>query len=119
MHERKALMSELADGFICLPGGYGTLEETLEMITWQQLGYHQKPVGLLNIAGFYNNLLAQFVHSVEEGFVRHTHKDIVLSSGEPSDLIEKMQSYTTPISHIEAAKLGEIKIDHADVPERP
>ncbi len=69
MHERKALMAELSDGFIVLPGGLGTLEETMEMITWLQLGYHDKPVGLLNIRGYYDPLLVFFRHMNEEGFI--------------------------------------------------
>lgn len=69
MHERKALMAELSDGFIVLPGGLGTLEETMEMITWLQLGYHDKPVGLLNVRGYYDPLLVFFRHMNEEGFI--------------------------------------------------
>src|SRR5262249_20375161 len=69
MHERKALMAKLSDGFAALPGGYGTFDETFEMLTWSQLGLHQKPVGLLNVAGYFDGLLAFLDHTVREGFI--------------------------------------------------
>ena len=73
MHERKAMMAEMADGFIALPGGFGTYDELFEMITWSQIGLHSKPVGLLNVAGFFEPLLALVKHSSDEGFISPTH----------------------------------------------
>lgn len=78
MHQRKALMAELADAFIALPGGYGTFEEFCEVLTWTQLGLHRKPCGLLNVAGYYDPLLALFDHAVREGFVRPVHRRMVV-----------------------------------------
>src|SRR6516162_10186177 len=74
MHERKALIADLADGFIALPGGYGTYEEFCEVLAWSQLGYHQKPFGLLDVAGFYHSLLDFFDHATREGFIRPKHR---------------------------------------------
>jgi uncharacterized protein (TIGR00730 family) len=77
MHARKALMAELSDAFIALPGGYGTFEELLEVVTWAQLGIHDKPVGLLDVGGYYEGLARLFDHAVTEGFIRAAHRDIV------------------------------------------
>ena len=90
MHERKALMAELSDGFIALPGGLGTLEETMEMITWLQLGYHAKPVGLLNIRGYYDPLLAFFRHMNEEGFISEKILDSFTVDDAPEGLVRRM-----------------------------
>ena len=90
MHERKALMAELSDGFITLPGGLGTLEETMEMITWLQLGYHAKPVGLLNIRGYYDPLLAFFRHMSEEGFIAEKILDSFTVDDAPEGLVRRM-----------------------------
>ncbi|MCY3822622.1 MAG: TIGR00730 family Rossman fold protein [Nitrospinae bacterium] len=90
MHERKALMAELSDGFITLPGGLGTLEETMEMITWLQLGYHAKPVGLLNIRGYYDPLLAFFRHMNEEGFISERILDSFTVDDAPEGLVRRM-----------------------------
>ena len=78
MHERKARMAELSDGFVALPGGYGTLEEFCEVLTWAQLGIHEKPVALLNVAGYFDPLLALFDHAVREGFLRPQNRELVL-----------------------------------------
>ncbi|CAM8952944.1 unnamed protein product [Rhodiola kirilowii] len=91
MHERKAKMAQESNGFIALPGGYGTMEETLEMITWAQLGIHQKPVGLLNVDGYYNSLLALFDNGVKEGFIKPGARDIVLSASIAKELLDKME----------------------------
>ena len=93
MHSRKMRMHELSDGFIALPGGIGTFEEVLEAFTWSQLGFHDKPVALLNTAGYYNSLLDQFRHSVEEGFLKESHMGTLLVETEPSVLLEKMENY--------------------------
>eukprot|EP01018_Ginkgo_biloba_P031254 Gb_18250 [translate_table: standard] len=91
MHERKAEMARQADAFIALPGGYGTLEELLEMITWSQLGIHDKPVGLLNVDGYYNSLLALFDRGVEEGFIKLSARHIVVSASTGRELIRSME----------------------------
>lgn len=96
MHERKALMADLADGFIAMPGGYGTFEEFCEVLTWSQLGIHPKPCGLLNVAGYYAPLLAMFDHAVAEGFVRTTHRGIVLEADDPASLLERMAAFRPP-----------------------
>jgi uncharacterized protein (TIGR00730 family) len=96
MHERKALMAELADAFIALPGGYGTLEEFCEIITWTQLGLHVKPSGLLNVGGFYDPFLAQIDHAVREGFIRREHRSLVLVGNEPGALLERLLEFKPP-----------------------
>ncbi|XP_059649116.1 cytokinin riboside 5'-monophosphate phosphoribohydrolase LOG1-like isoform X2 [Cornus florida] len=93
MHQRKSEMAKNADAFIALPGGYGTMEELLEMITWSQLGIHEKPVGLLNVDGYYNSLLALFDKGVEEGFIEDSARHIVLSADTAEELIKKMEEY--------------------------
>ncbi|ANO52376.1 LOG family protein [Woeseia oceani] len=93
MHERKALMAELADGFIALPGGFGTLEEIIETVTWAQLGFHSKPCGLLNIAGYYEPLLAFIASSVREGFVRDEHQTMLMVEEQADSLLENFASY--------------------------
>lgn len=96
MHERKALMADLADGFVAMPGGYGTFEEFCEVITWSQLGIHPKPCGLLNVAGYYAPLLALFDHAVAEGFVRTQHRELVLEDTTPGGLLAKMRAFDPP-----------------------
>lgn len=96
MHERKALMSDLSDGFIALPGGFGTLEEFCEAVTWTQLGVHAKPCGLLNVAGFYDGLLRFLEHALDERFLRPTHFDIVVSATDPVVLVDRMLAWTPP-----------------------
>lgn len=93
MHQRKALMQEMSDGFIALPGGYGTLEELFEILTWGQLGLHSKPMGILNIDGFYDHLLATMDHMMNEGFLHEINRKMVLSDQRPEDLFEKMLAY--------------------------
>lgn len=96
MHERKALMADLSDGFIALPGGIGTLEEIFEVWTWGQLGYHAKPCALLNTAAFYNGL-AEFLNTVvSEGFLRPQHREMLLSEDDPERLLERMSGYAPP-----------------------
>ena len=90
MHERKALMAELSDGFISLPGGLGTLEETMEMLTWLQLGYHDKPIGLLNVRGYYDPLLAFFRHMNEEGFISEKIMGSFTVDDAPEGLVRRM-----------------------------
>ncbi|HJQ29115.1 MAG TPA: TIGR00730 family Rossman fold protein [Rubrobacter sp.] len=96
MHERKAMMSELSEGFIALPGGTGTLEEFFEVLTWAQLGEHGKPCGLLNVAGYYDPLLALFDHMVNKGFLSGTNRSIVLVDTEPTALLSRFERYEPP-----------------------
>jgi uncharacterized protein (TIGR00730 family) len=96
MHERKALMAELSDGFIALPGGAGTLEELFEVWTWAQLGLHAKPCGVLDADGFYGPLVAFLDHLVETGFVRPTHRAMLLSARSPEALLEAFAAYRPP-----------------------
>lgn len=96
MHERKARMAEMSDGFLALPGGFGTWEELCEMVTWGQLHLHEKPCGLLNVAGFYDPLLLFFDRAAEAGFVRPEHRAMVLSEEDPTRLLAQMQAYRAP-----------------------
>jgi len=96
MHERKALMAELASAFIALPGGYGTLEEFCEILTWSQLGLHRKPCGLLNVVGFYDPLLAQIDHAVKARFIRAEHRGLFLVEREPEPLLCKLLEFRPP-----------------------
>jgi len=96
MHQRKALIQKMSDGFIALPGGYGTLEELFEMLTWGQLGLHPKPVGLLNIEGFFDHILSSLDHMVQEGFVHKINRKMVLWDHRPEDLLKKMLAYQAP-----------------------
>lgn len=93
MHERKAIMADLADGFIALPGGLGTLEELLEILTWAQLGIHAKPVGLLNVRGYWDLLLQVLDHAVRERFVRHAHRSLVCVGADPDGLLDALEAY--------------------------
>jgi uncharacterized protein (TIGR00730 family) len=96
MHERKALMTELSDGFIALPGGYGTLDELFEALTWLQLGYHGKPVGILNVGGFFDSLLAFIDHSRDQQFLRPMHHDALCVDRELPALLAKMREVEAP-----------------------
>ncbi len=93
MHERKALMADLADGFIALPGGYGTFEEFCEVLTWSQLGLHQKPCGLLNVEGYYSPLLEMFDRAVQERFLKAENRGIVFSHTEIPQLVRMMNEW--------------------------
>lgn len=96
MHERKALMAELSDGFVALPGGNGTLEEFFEILTWAQLGEHRKPCGLLNVAGYYGPLLTVFEHMVGQGFLAERHRSIVQVETNPEDMLDALSRYVPP-----------------------
>jgi hypothetical protein len=96
MHERKALMAELADGFIALPGGYGTFEEFFEVLAWSQLGWHQKPFGLLNVAGFYDPLIAFLDHTAGEGFIRPQHRELVIVESSVEKILQRMKNFQPP-----------------------
>jgi uncharacterized protein (TIGR00730 family) len=90
------MMADLSDAFVAMPGGVGTLEELFEVYTWAQLGYHQKPVAVLNIDGFYDPLIALLKHTVDEGFMRQTYFDILQMETDPVALIDKLQRYQPP-----------------------
>jgi uncharacterized protein (TIGR00730 family) len=96
MHERKALMAELSDAVIALPGGLGTFEELFETLTWSQLGLHRKAIGLLNVGGFYDGLLALVDHAIEEGFALPDHRALYLAATEPDTLLDLIQAYEPP-----------------------
>lgn len=93
MHTRKAKMAELSDGFVALPGGFGTMEELFEVLTWSQLGFHQKPIGLLNVEGYYDHLLAFLQQSVEQQYIKPKHHQLLLSATDISALLEKMLGF--------------------------
>lgn len=93
MHERKAFMADLSDGFIALPGGLGTLEELFEILTWSQLGLHKKPCALLNVQGYYDSLSLLLEHAVKEGFVKPLHHDMLLVAEKPAILLDLMSAY--------------------------
>ena len=97
MHERKAMMGDLAEGFIALPGGLGTLEEVFEVLTWAQLGLHTKPCGLLNVCGFFDGLLAFLEHAIDERFVRREHRAMLIVSSSPESLLERFDQYVPPV----------------------
>jgi uncharacterized protein (TIGR00730 family) len=96
MHERKTKMNDLCDGVIVLPGGYGTLEEFFEMITWAQLGLHKKPIAVLNIEGFYDDLIKLVQTMVDKGFLKQINKEMLLVSNTIDTLLEKMRNYQAP-----------------------
>jgi uncharacterized protein (TIGR00730 family) len=97
MHERKTKMNELSNGVIALPGGFGTLEELFEMLTWAQLGLHKKPIGLLNVDGFYDSLLDLIQSMVDKGFLKEMNQKMLLVSDNADDLLEKMRNYVAPV----------------------
>lgn len=96
MHERKARMADLADAFIALPGGYGTLDELFEMITWAQLGIHRKPIGLLNVGGYFDTLTAFIDHAIDEEFIRLEHRQLLLVETQPLVLLDALGHHTIP-----------------------
>jgi uncharacterized protein (TIGR00730 family) len=98
MHERKALMASLADGFVALPGGLGTLEEILEILTWAQLGIHRKPVGLVDVEGYWRGLLALLRHAVGEGFVRPEYGALLLVEPTPAALLDRFLAWRPPVA---------------------
>ncbi|MCC7371703.1 MAG: TIGR00730 family Rossman fold protein [Chloroflexi bacterium] len=96
MHERKALMAELSDAVIALPGGFGTFEELFETLTWSQLGIHNKAFGILNVGGFYDGLLALVDHAVSEGFIPEPHRALILEDSDPAAMIDRLAVYEPP-----------------------
>ncbi len=96
MHERKAMMAELSDGFVALPGGWGTLEEIFEILTWAQLGFHEKPCGLLNIEGYYDHLISFLENAFEQEFVNRLCRPMLIEAGDPGVLLDQFASYRAP-----------------------
>ncbi|MBI1917770.1 MAG: TIGR00730 family Rossman fold protein [Planctomycetes bacterium] len=93
MHQRKSLMADLSDAFVALPGGYGTLDETFEILTWAQLGLHAKPVGMLNVSGFFDPLLAWIDRAVEDGFLKPQHRELLSLCDEPGELLDALATH--------------------------
>ncbi|HEY3967931.1 MAG TPA: TIGR00730 family Rossman fold protein [Planctomycetaceae bacterium] len=96
MHARKALMEQSADAFVALPGGYGTFEELLEIITWAQLGMHAKPIGLLNVCGFYDGLTGFFDHAIAAGFIKARHRSLIVTAATPRELLDQLVTHEMP-----------------------
>jgi len=99
MHARKTMMAALSDAFVAMPGGFGTLEEIIEIVTWGQLRFHDKPCGLLNVDGYFDHLLAHLDHASEEGFLRRENRDMLLVDSDPAGIIQQFERYTAP--HVE------------------
>jgi len=97
MHERKQLMADLSDGFIAMPGGFGTFEEFCEILTWSQLGLHAKPCGLLNVAGYYDSLLELFDHAAAEQLLQPRNRAMVVTESDPEALLDAMAQYRAPV----------------------
>jgi uncharacterized protein (TIGR00730 family) len=96
MHERKQLMADLSDGFVAMPGGFGTFEEFCETLTWAQLGLHNKPCAMLNVAGYYDRMLAMFDHAMNERFVQAHHRQMIIAESDPARLLDAMAAYHGP-----------------------
>ncbi|KAL8060110.1 hypothetical protein ABFX02_02G002800 [Erythranthe guttata] len=120
MHQRKAEMARHSDCFIALPGGYGTLEEVLEVIAWAQLGIHDKPVGLLNVDGYYNFLLTFIDKAVDDGFIKPSQRHIFVSAPNAKDLVQKLEEYV-PVQDEDVAKLNwdVVEIEQPTCPATP
>jgi uncharacterized protein (TIGR00730 family) len=97
MHDRKAMMFDLSDAFVGLPGGFGTIEEVTELLTWSQLGLSSKPCGIINVNGYFDSLLSFFNNVVDEGFLKQEHNDMLLEDDSPEGLLEKLGSYKAPV----------------------
>ena len=97
IHQRKARMAELADAFIALPGGYGTFEEFFEILTWAQIGLHQKPIGLLNLRGYFDPMLKMIEHARKEGFIYNEHHSLFVHAEQPGELLAKLEKFESPV----------------------
>jgi uncharacterized protein (TIGR00730 family) len=97
MHQRKALMAELAGAFVALPGGYGTFEEFFEMVTWAQLGFHRKNIGLLNVAGYFDPVVELIEHAIREGFITASHRELIIVESEPTVLLDRLATHEMPV----------------------
>ncbi|MED1791689.1 TIGR00730 family Rossman fold protein [Brevibacillus nitrificans] len=107
MHERKAMMNDLSDGFIALPGGYGTFEEIFEVVSWGQIGIHTKPIGLLNVDGYYTPLMEMVNHATAAGFIPVMQGELILCESDPAVLLDKMRDYTPPVKTNKWSELTE------------
>lgn len=107
MHERKAMMNDLSDGFIALPGGYGTFEEIFEVVSWGQIGIHTKPIGLLNVDGYYTPLMEMVNHATAAGFIPVMQGELILCESDPAVLLDKMRDYTPPVKMNKWSELTE------------
>lgn len=107
MHERKALMAEMSDGFVSLPGGAGTMDELFEIWTWGMLGWHEKPSALMNVAGYYDDLLRFLDKTAQEGFVKPEHRDMLIVDTSATDLLDRMEAYEAPVVSKWIAKRSE------------
>jgi uncharacterized protein (TIGR00730 family) len=107
MHERKAAMASLADAFIAMPGGFGTMDELFEMVTWGQLGIHNKPVGLLNIAAYFDPLVQWMESSIDQGFIRPQHRSLLVIADEPALLLEKLGTHTPPAGLVQSLSVSD------------
>jgi uncharacterized protein (TIGR00730 family) len=96
MHERKKMMFDLSDGFIALPGGFGTMEEVFEVLSWAQLGYHDKPCGMINVCGYYNGIIDFLEHSVSQQFIKRAHREMILIDNHPDGLLNQFEFYKAP-----------------------
>jgi uncharacterized protein (TIGR00730 family) len=96
MHQRKALMADLSDAFIALPGGFGTFEEFCEIVTWAQLGLHRKPCGVLNVSGYYDHLLGLFDHAVNQRFLNPLNRSLVIAAHDPQELLDRLAEFKVP-----------------------
>lgn len=97
MHERKAVMAETADAFVAMPGGYGTFEELFEVITWAQLGFHRKNIGLLNVDGYFDPLVKLIDHAIGTGFIKPTHRELIFVESEPAALLDRLATHQMPV----------------------
>ena len=107
MHERKAMMAELSDGFIAMPGGIGTMEEFFEVLSWAQLGIHRKPCGLLNTAGYYDRLIQFLDHAVEHDFLKPKHRSLLIVAKEPSEILSRLEAFVSiggGVQHFDPSK---------------
>ncbi|MFT9849237.1 LOG family protein [Aneurinibacillus sp. REN35] len=107
MHARKAKMGELSDAFIALPGGYGTLEEVFEVVSWGQLGIHNKPIGLLNVEGYYEPVMQMVRNGVEAGFIPDTHAQLLICESDPAVLLQRLHEYQPPVQTNKWSELSE------------
>ncbi len=108
MHERKAIMANLADGFIILPGGFGTFDEMFEIVTWGQLGIHRKPIGMLNLEGYFDPMMAMIDHAIAEGFINGKYRDLIVVSPTIEGLLEKMENFKPLEGIIEWVEMSQV-----------
>ena len=106
MHDRKKKMFDLSDGFIALPGGIGTIEEVFEILAWAQLGYHEKPCGILNVCGYFNGIIDFLEHSVKQQFIKKVHREMIMFDENPNRLLEQFENYRAPTTEPKWVKMN-------------